>query len=286
MIEDIRKLLVTMGALGQRKLASGMERDDVLKMLAIAVQSTDERSEMLRLLGVYGPSFSMAWAENGFPCLEPSQVLAASMMATTVSKDAVQDLELPWRCFGAIVPAGTIENTPILMLFLRRYYDGLFAMWTIHNAHVSFSMEKSLAEYADLKFSNNFDANIQSLSEIEVRKSTLLGRFIVGLCIEMEGKSAVRPIQRKGYTRRAQRDPKPTAWIYRLARPINVDVREAIRNYADGVSNKKLNVQCLVAGHYKLQPYGDGRLLRKRIHVEPYWRGPEDAPIAVRSHKL
>ena len=25
---------------------------------------------------------------------------------------------------------------------------------------------------------------------------------------------------------------------------------------------------------------------RRWIHVEPYWRGPEDAPIALRSHKL
>jgi hypothetical protein len=26
--------------------------------------------------------------------------------------------------------------------------------------------------------------------------------------------------------------------------------------------------------------------LRKWIHVEPYWRGPVDGPVAVKSHKI
>lgn len=32
--------------------------------------------------------------------------------------------------------------------------------------------------------------------------------------------------------------------------------------------------------------HGTGGLLRKWIHVEPYWRGGEDAPIAVKTHKV
>lgn len=39
-------------------------------------------------------------------------------------------------------------------------------------------------------------------------------------------------------------------------------------------------------GHHKRQAHGTGGLLRKWIHVEPYWRGGEDAPIAVKTHKV
>ena len=37
----------------------------------------------------------------------------------------------------------------------------------------------------------------------------------------------------------------------------------------------RLRAKHVVVGHWKMQAYGEGRKLRKRIWVEPYWRGPE-----------
>lgn len=45
-----------------------------------------------------------------------------------------------------------------------------------------------------------------------------------------------------------------------------------------GGSTGPLAVRTLVAGHWKRQPYGEGRALRKWIHIAPFWRGPEGAP--------
>lgn len=39
-----------------------------------------------------------------------------------------------------------------------------------------------------------------------------------------------------------------------------------------------VTVRTLVAGHWKHQPYGQGRAERRLIRIEPYWRGPLDAP--------
>lgn len=39
-----------------------------------------------------------------------------------------------------------------------------------------------------------------------------------------------------------------------------------------------LSVRTLVSGHWKRQPYGEGRALRKWIFIEPFWRGPEASP--------
>ena len=44
-------------------------------------------------------------------------------------------------------------------------------------------------------------------------------------------------------------------------------------------TGEKLKWRTPVRKHFKRQPYGPGRKLRKIIVIMPYWRGPEDAPI-------
>jgi hypothetical protein len=39
-------------------------------------------------------------------------------------------------------------------------------------------------------------------------------------------------------------------------------------------------VRTLVAGHWKMQPCGPQRMNRRKIFVQPYWRGDEDLPAA------
>jgi hypothetical protein len=41
---------------------------------------------------------------------------------------------------------------------------------------------------------------------------------------------------------------------------------------------RPLRVRTLVAGHWRNQPHGTNRALRKLIWIRPFWRGPEDAP--------
>jgi hypothetical protein len=48
----------------------------------------------------------------------------------------------------------------------------------------------------------------------------------------------------------------------------------------------KLFVRSLVAGHWKMQPCGEGRKDRKLIRIEPYWRGPLDAPVVNAIRKV
>lgn len=51
-------------------------------------------------------------------------------------------------------------------------------------------------------------------------------------------------------------------------------------------SKGKVTVRTLVSGHWRNQPVGEGRKERKRIWIEPHWRGPEYAPITSRTHVL
>ena len=41
-----------------------------------------------------------------------------------------------------------------------------------------------------------------------------------------------------------------------------------------------------VMGHFKLQAYGPQQSLRRMIWVDPYQRGPDDAPIRPQGHRI
>lgn len=49
-------------------------------------------------------------------------------------------------------------------------------------------------------------------------------------------------------------------------------------------SATRVDVRLLVRGHWKNQAHGPGMTLRKLIHVEPYWRGPEMAELVDRPY--
>lgn len=53
-----------------------------------------------------------------------------------------------------------------------------------------------------------------------------------------------------------------------------------------GGAGNPLIVRTLVAGHWKQQPCGPKQSERKLIRVEPYWRGPLDAPIENNVRKV
>lgn len=127
--------------------------------------------------------------------------------------------------------------------------------------------------------------------EGEKRALEAIGRLVLGTLIELEeSKPEVSSSAGKSEAvltdDRIKRGEKyPTAWVFKLQRDVKVDVREYVHDFITHGSGK-LSVQLLVRGHRKRQAYGPKGSLRKWIHVEPYWRGPEDAPIAMRSHRV
>jgi hypothetical protein len=121
----------------------------------------------------------------------------------------------------------------------------------------------------------------------EERVAVLAARLVVGVCVLMTERAEfterrVRMSSPLGlFARRLGTDPESR--LYTLCRPVRVDVRPSLDAFLRGTSRTP-TVQSLVAGHHKRQPYGPGGSERKWIYVEPYWRGPEDGPIAVRPH--
>jgi hypothetical protein len=126
----------------------------------------------------------------------------------------------------------------------------------------------------------------------EQRAHALMQRLVAGLLLAMQSPEnfKARSVARVIAARKGGREGAPEHRYIHVGRSLIIDLREQVKNYLRHGSNKRGHgpptVQVLVRGHYRRQVHGEGRLLRKVIWIEPFWRGPEEAVISVRPKKL
>jgi opacity protein-like surface antigen len=156
------------------------------------------------------------------------------------------------------------------------------------NGPLMHGTEKSLGGWANLEFldPSNDDRGGVALGTDEKRAALLVGRLLVGVCMEMDGRPNEASSSRGGSSKRKRASDQPTIRRYVLRRDVKVNLVQQVRDFVSGRVATSPTVQSLIRGHWKRQAHGPGGTERKWIHVEPYSRGPEDAPIAVRSHVL
>lgn len=275
---ELKKMLLGMGLSHQANFDQRMQRGEVILK--------KEPHRLGSTLPSMLPSWGMAWARSAFSQLEVSTKLAASMMATSIPIEIAEILELPWACFGINIPAKILSEDPGFIL-VHHTSRGSVEQLLFLDGTVTIGSEPSLGDYADCEARDHRKSVSWAEGELEESKriTPLVGRLILGCCMEFK---SIRPTlesriasQRSIHTRHGE----PTVWTYQLTRNVKLDVREAIRHYLR-TGEASPTVQTLVRGHWKNQVCGTGRADRKYMHIEPYWRGPEDAPIAVRSHEV
>ena len=262
--------------------------------IRVADQAAEQFVSLLNERIHFDFSFAKSWASSGFPQITISPGLAASLMATSMSPEAVPDVALPWRSFVVTLPPSLItfhdgngRRVEGHTLFVTRGDDErLTVVIEARNAGmealpvVLLDFAASIAEFATATDPYD-DDSLQSAN----RAIALARKLVVGVCIELDAPE--NKLKRDEGARSAanrRNSPEPKAWIFKLTRAVKVDVRPWVRSYLEGTTSRSPTVQTLVRGHHKRQPHGPGGVERKWIHVEPYWRGPEDAPIAARSN--
>ncbi len=73
---------------------------------------------------------------------------------------------------------------------------------------------------------------------------------------------------------------RPTVKIVALRRRrFKDDAPESIDITTHSDSVRKFHCQWVVSGHWRNQPYGPGRTLRKLTYVNPYVKGPDEMPL-------
>jgi hypothetical protein len=245
------------------------------------------------------------WADQGFPVVELGHRYAAALMATSVPAEVVQDVRAPWKAFMIeIPPLGLIlrgkenEEDEIRRIFVwsetRGDEEAAWGYFTMClEQPITLWFIDRLGKLVEADVTSQWDSLPFALpqDDRDHRLRVLLHRLILNTCLAMSDPSNLKAIggsHKKawsGPTKRMVKDPEFRH--FRLGQPVKIDCRETIREYVEGnVKRGAINVQVLVRGHWKRQPYGPKAALRKVIWVEPYWKGPEESPVIVRPHTI
>lgn len=270
-----------------------LEGDDMATFLLAAINVPVEQ---VALTG------SALWCDQGYPQVTMGHKYAASLLSTRISPEVAKEVKAPWRAFHIEVPSGLLK---IWHDVLNEYVDikGVLAFqlegskglrWcyfaytgtTLTMHRHGFSTEELLNK--DMVGSSSYDSSAftEEMTDVDERTSFLIGRLIVNTCLMMTDRTNVtepKESKKKGKSRRRESDePHVRNYVLGKDKKLVHDCREAVRSFLEtGREGSQINVQVLVAGHWKNQPHGPRMSLRKMMWVEPYWRGPEEAPIAV-----
>lgn len=239
--------------------------------------------------------FAASWALSAFPQITVGHKLAASLMATRLPREAVGEIALPWHAFVVVVPDGLIAVPDKATLIHQVDY----LLVVEEQDAVTISLRSRDADFVLVKRAPSLAATLAgddsevllpdaaALDDVHARALDLAGRLVIGASLEMTDPARFRPpTAGKRSTPSSQTDADRALQTYVLTRKVVLDCRDAVRGHLAGHRSGLPAVQTLVRGHWKRQAHGVGRSERRWLHVEPYWRGPEDAPIAVREHEL
>lgn len=116
----------------------------------------------------------------------------------------------------------------------------------------------------------------------------LLRNLVKGACIVLEGTGPKTPSKGGKWSSslRGKNGP-PEGVQYELGKEVAIDLRQELRRVLGGSrEGASPAVQFLVRGHWRNQAHGEGRALRRRQWIEPFWKGPEEARALLRGHAV
>lgn len=249
--------------------------------------------------------FAGKWAMTGFTTVNIGHRHAAALMATSIPPEELQPrVRLPWPAFAVRLPTGLLgvdgldgqrSEAVLLTVFETSLTTGnqpcvAYTVWTEATPnspiHLTLWGVVPIAKLLDLDLPYIDRESSYEKSDVDFRTDLMTRRLLVGLCLELSDPESLRErrVSTVAKHRAKQRpaDSLPDYRLFELRRSINVDVTAAIRAYCLQ-GDRHPTVQSLVRGHWKQQPHGPQRSLRRLIHVEPYFRGPLEAPVGARN---
>lgn len=299
--------------------SDGMVLESIADQLCSVEEPTGLDLALVAMMGSIESRLMVAglakWAAFGFPQYTMGHRYAAALLVTSATEEALAQVRPPFEAFIIDVPndllflvkPGTKELDPIQQIFVVRHENARVAdgwSWS-YTAYSSIGL--SLYRYGvtasellppwldETNTTGPFGppATVShEVTDYDKQTMALIGRLIINVCLAVSDPTKVKPIgaghaqwQSRSSMKGARRAPFPSCRTFQVGTPVKHDFREHVRAFARG-ERSKLSVQSLISGHFKMQPHGPQRSLRKLIWLEPYWRGPEDAPIPLRPHLL
>jgi hypothetical protein len=264
--------------------------------------------------------FALQWTNAGRVTLVTSHTYAAALAATSIpDPNVLAGTPLPSKAFRVQLPVGLVcDHVPGYAyqythanVFLdpdgrayvalegwragvgeRRHVCTLDMYTPKDDAEDGLALllaDRSVDAEVDVQMppkSDTYGSLSDAVKMARTRSSLVTRRIIAGLLLTYANTTNWKETTSgsRGTTKRHGPPPHRTIVV---GRPLRSDFRGVIHAYLGGTSTKSPpSVQTLVRGHYKRQAFGHGRSERRVIWVEPYWRGPEGAPILSRPHFL
>jgi hypothetical protein len=233
---------------------------------------------------------------------------AAALMATHVPAEISSITLPPWKAFCVEIPDNLLfilnsrsEEIPIkrvLVQYIETSQDksGTWQYVAFTNTDVTIwnhgvkSVQMAEGQFEQYEGTENEWANtIFSLppNSIDDATNKLIGKLIINVCLAMSDPENVKTRTENGSVGSipSNRGNFKGVRTYKLGKPISIDARQAIDDYMHGRSRSRgaPSVQTIVRGHWK--PKLTSRIGRP-VWIEPYIRGPEDAPVLIRPVRL
>jgi hypothetical protein len=256
--------------------------------------------------------FAAKWAVHAFQRITTTHTYAAALMCTDASKDVLQDIEMQWHAFMVCLPNGLLTykdeeiglESEYTRILVASFSDSASLILLNQNGgktrhRLVVQVGNNIADVLDADATSPTPINtvgaemdVSTGTQDKVRRIFILAkRLVAGLLLALQNqnnfKSRVSP-SRDGKKKREHDDPQHR--VVFIGAPLKIDCRPQVADYINNGSHKRKGappaVQLLVRGHHKRQVVGVGRIGRKVIFVQPYWRGPEDAPILTRPKQV
>ncbi len=200
------------------------------------------------------------WLNNSFSRLEIDHKLAAALCLTDVPGDV--EIKAPWAAWSLVLPDG---------LLVSRYgAEQIARVWC------------DQANFTGLAVTTS-----GRLGVVHDDIWWAVRNLIKGACLALSDPDRLRAARRpRGDAATNKRLPPDLVQAqFKLGLPVKIDLRQHLREALDGKAGGSPTVQFLVRGHWRAQAYGPKASLRKTIWVEPFWKGPEDTRVLLRTHQ-
>ena len=292
--ESVAAMCEMFVAVGQSWASNGFPQISLPHKLAAALMATSVPEEHIAEIEQPWTTFMVA-VPNGI--LPPCQIDGKPVDITHVGLTRLRAQGSAERVQGPLpippearVPGAGWEQAPVLFM-LSDTGPGRMSGWISYHAMDTLSALVDPAWFGGLQSIAGAEPSLDFSQGF-----CLIGRLLLGVMIEVDNPDHRERIRRGPPSPSTKpsnprgRGLEPRTWTVEIRRDVRVDLRRWVREQIEGKTlgrpGKAPSVQVLVRGHHKRQRCGPHGMERRWIHIEPYWRGPLDAPIGVREHRI
>jgi hypothetical protein len=263
--------------------------------------------------GVISYHMALRWADFGLSVFDLTTSLLASLLLTDCSGVEPDAVRFPFPTFVVRVPGDfwTIrvqekgQESPVTAIWAHQFRaldqnDGEeklrlvikavsrlgTSVWEVRDLP---ERSTSIEEWVSTSY-ENFETGgpLCAVDQEDFRMQRAVRRMLVNLCLYIsergykgtqQGKKTTKKRKRKK-AREQKHELKPSVWVLGHEVKLNRQLLDAARDRScdeSGAETRwRVRKRFVVQGHWRNQACGPGRKERKRIRIEPYWKGPKE----------